>query len=117
MSELANITVSTRANEMLERLKQERYFDSHLEAYRSAILISIAQDLPVNREVEFQHNKWDTAAVFYNEDQPIALLMQMLGYDKEKIVIEGKYLAETGLEFLESKLQKNLTIFPYLLGV
>ena len=111
-----NITVSLRADEIMETLVQEGLFNNHQEAYRSAISVALAQNLPLDSDFKMTKNKWDTAAVFYSSDSNVESLLLLKGIDKNKIVEAGKILAENGLRFLEHKRQSNSDLMKFLIA-
>jgi hypothetical protein len=115
-SELKNVTISQRGNEICEALKEDGYFNSAVDAYRTAICIAIAKDLSVDESLKGTLNKWDTASVFRDPDSNIEALMILKGFSRDQVVAKGKLLAETGLRFIEEKRIANVDLLSILIG-
>ena len=115
-SELKNITISQRGSEICEELKELGFFNSAVEAYRSAICLAIAKKIPVDANIKGVLNKWDTASVFRDPDSNIEALMLLDGYAPEEIVEKGKLLVESGLRFIEEKRLANADLLSILIG-
>ena len=117
ISQVKNITISKRAEEICQSLMSEGFVNSAIEAYKMGVAIALDKKLEVDREVKFDHgNKWDTAAVFYDRESNLEPLLLLHGVDKTNLVLEGKYLAEAGLRFLDEKRLRNEDILSYLIG-
>jgi hypothetical protein len=115
-SELKNITISERANEICELLKEDGYFHTAQQAYRAAIFLAISKELPIDASVKMTLNKWDTAAVFRSNEQNVESAMLLHGFKSDEIVSKGKLLAEAGLRFLGEKITANADILSILIG-
>jgi hypothetical protein len=114
-----NITISVHGNEICERLKETGYFEDLQDAYRTAIFVAIAQELPDNLDEDPTmrpvQNKWDTDAVFRMKGNSIEAALLALGVTPEEVIVRGKRLAEIGLRFLLSKLERNVDILDVII--
>ena len=111
-----NITISKRADEICQILKDDGYFATYIDAYKVAVVVALAQKLEVDRNIKFELNKWDTASVFFDREKNLEAIMLLNGCDRKEIVTEGKYLAEAGLRFLEEKRISNVDLLPIIIG-
>jgi hypothetical protein len=60
-------------------------------------------------------NKWDTDAVFRMKGNSIEAALLALGVTPEEVIVRGKRLAEIGLRFLLSKLERNVDILDVII--
>jgi hypothetical protein len=111
-----NITISKRADEICQILKDQGYFATYIDAYKVAVVVALANKIEVDRNIKFEINKWDTAAVFFDREKNLESILLLNGYDKKDLVTEGKFLAEAGLKFLEEKRNSNIDLLPFLIG-
>jgi hypothetical protein len=117
ISQVKNITISKRAEEICQSLMSEGFVNSAIEAYKMAVVIALDKKLVVDRDVKFDHgNKWDTASVFFDRDSNLEPILLLHGIDQTNLVVEGKYLAEAGLRYLEEKRLSNEDVLSYLIG-
>ena len=81
-----------------------------------AVVVALANKIEVDRNIKFEINKWDTAAVFFDREKNLESILLLNGYDRKDLVTEGKFLAEAGLKFLEEKRNSNIDLLPILIG-
>jgi hypothetical protein len=106
-----NITISKRADEICQSLRDVGLVDDAKSAYKIAVAVALHHGLKVDRNVQFDHgNKWDTSAVFFDRDSNLEPLLLLHNISPEELVTEGKYLAEAGLRFIEEKRLSNMDL-------
>ena len=106
-----NITISKRADEICQTLKDEGLVDDAKSAYKLAISVALNRSLKVDKTIQFDFgNKWDTPAVFFDRDSNLEPLLLLHKIKPEDLVIEGKYLAEAGLRYIEEKRLANVDL-------
>jgi hypothetical protein len=106
-----NITISKRADEICQTLKDEGLVDDAKSAYKLAIAVALNRSLKVDKTIQFDFgNKWDTPAVFFDRDSNLEPLLLLHKIKPEDLVIEGKYLAEAGLRYIEEKRLANVDL-------
>jgi hypothetical protein len=106
-----NITISKRADEICQTLKDEGLVDDAKSAYKLAIAVALNRSLKVDKTIQFDFgNKWDTPAVFFDRDSNLEPLLLLHKIKPEELVIEGKYLAEAGLRYIEEKRLANMDL-------
>lgn len=115
-SEPKNITVSQRGSEICDELKDLGFFNDAIDAYRAALCLAIAKEIPIDESIKGVLNKWDTASVFRDPDSNIESLMLLQGYAPEVVVTTGKLLAEVGLRYIEEKRLANADVLSVLIG-
>lgn len=112
-----NIRVSLEANEILEMLVKEKYFDSAISAYRASIAVAIANNLDTSPDVKLSDNKWDTAAVFSDKSTNVEALINLMFPDEAEPIVLGISLAEQGLRWIEDKRKRNEDLWVHLAGL
>lgn len=106
-----NLTISKRADEICQTLKEIGLVDDAKSAYKLAIAVALNRALRVDRSIQFDFgNKWDTSAVFFDRDSNLEPLLLLHGIRPEELVVEGKYLAEAGLRHIEEKRLANMDL-------
>ena len=116
VSEVKNITISVRGNEICEELKLAGFFNTSVEAYRAAICIAISKELQIDESHKGTLNKWDTASVFRDSESNVEALLLLHGLKPEEIVSQGKLLAEVGLRYIAEKMAANTDVLTVLIG-
>lgn len=107
-----NIRISDLAEEACKDLVKEGYFDDHIDAYRAAIFVAMAQDLDHSQPFQLKNNKWDSSAVFRDGvDSAVAFY-----FPEDRGVVElGMKLAEAGLKFLQERRLAQEDLWKYLI--
>jgi hypothetical protein len=106
-----NITISKRADEICQSLKEAGLVDDAKSAYKLAIAVALNHSLKVDRTVQFDFgNKWDTSAVFFDRDSNLEPFLLLHKISPDELVTEGKYLAEAGLRYIEEKRIGNMDL-------
>ena len=116
MTEVKNIRISVRADEISAQLVEEGFFSTQIDCYRTAVAIALAKGLDHNATVKLEQNKWDTAAVFRDPKSNTASLIEIFLGDDDQ-VSKGISLAEQGLEYLEKQRLAGHDIWKVLLEV
>lgn len=114
-----NITISVHGNEICESLKGAGYFEDLQDAYRTAIFVALAEDLPDNLDedptMKPVQNKWDTDAVFRTKGNNVEAALLAVGVTPAETITRGKRLAEIGLRHLLSKMERNVDILDVII--
>ena len=113
----AQITISTRGNEICETLKKLNYFDDKKDVYVAAICLAMALDLPLDPSITTPDNGWHAASVFHSTGRDLSAVMRLMGYEEEGIMVKGKMLAEAGLRYIEEKRISQADLIDVLLNV
>lgn len=114
MSEVKNIRISIRADEISSQLVEDGFFSTQIDCYRTAIAVALAKGLDHTASVKLELNKWDTAAVFRDPKSNTASLVDLFLGDDDQ-VSNGISLAEQGLEYLENQRLAGHDIWKVLL--
>lgn len=102
MSEVKNIRISVRADEISAQLVEMGYFSTQIDCYRAAIALAISKDLSPSTSAKLELNKWDTASVFRDPKSNTASLVELF-FSQDEAVEKGMGLAENGLEYIDQQ--------------
>ena len=116
-TELAQVTISDRGDEICDLLKDQNFFSDKKSAYITAICLAIALDLPLDPKIPTPNNRWHAGAVFHSPGRELASVMTLMGYADDEIVTKGKMLAEAGLRYIETKRLSQSDLIDVLLNV
>jgi hypothetical protein len=112
----ANINVTQRAYEILERQELVEIYKTKQKIYQTAIAVALARNLPMFEGVEkLEHNLSDTSALFNNSEFKMESLLKLFGYTDDNYVVNGMKLAEAGLRFLDEKLTLGADLLKILI--
>lgn len=112
----ANINVTQRAYEILERQELVDIYRTKQKIYHTAVAVALAKNIPgLKHSEKTPHNLADTAAIFNNPDFRLDSLLKLFGYNDNDYVIEGMALAEAGLRYLDEYLSLQKDIFKLLI--
>ena len=113
-----NITISAKGNEICDLLEESGFFENGLHAYRVAIFVALAANLPDTLDddptMKTLQNKWDTDAVFRSKGNNVEAALLALGVDPDETIIKGKRLGELGLRYLGSKIERHADILDII---
>ena len=113
--ELQNIRISVDADETLDKLIENEFFEDAISAYRAAICIAISLDLSPDTNTSTPRNKWDTAAVFRSPNANVEDILLLMGIPRGEVVTRGRQLAEAGLRYIEAKMTANVDLWSILI--
>lgn len=109
--ELQNIRISVEADETLDKILENKFFDDAISAFRAAMCIAISLDLPPDTLTPTPRNKWDTAAVFRSPAANVEDLLLLMGVPRGEVVTRGRQLAEAGLRYINEKMTANVDLW------
>lgn len=109
----ANVVVSSDCFRMIDELyaSYEEYFPDAMSVFRSAMVIALAQKLPIDRSVRGTEPKGQSNSFLMNGK--VESLLRLFGIENNPLV-EGQFLAEAGIRFLYEKHMKNVDIRDFL---
>ena len=111
-----NVRISVKGNEACEALVSMGLFSTALEAYRAAMGVALALDLPPVEDLKLELNKWDAGSVFRDPSCSMEPLLALMGVPESERVTRGMQLAESGLKYLNEKRLANVPLLPVLTG-